>query len=106
MGENGLFATINNTDLKNSKINEDGSFSTTAIDPYHYETWKKQDWIHSGKDYKEKGKILVKNLITATNNRAKEQQDLGQLDPYILSSPIHITKEELEEILRRYGKKY
>ena len=37
------------------------------------------------------------------NNRAYEQQQKGKLENYLLSAPIHYSKEELEEILRKYG---
>ena len=36
------------------------------------------------------------------NNRAYEQQQKGKLENYLLSAPIHYSKEELEEILRKY----
>ena len=37
------------------------------------------------------------------NNRAYEQQQKGKLENYLLSAPIHYSKEELEEILRKFG---
>ncbi len=98
------YATIHNADLKNSKINDDGSFSTILSDAYDFENWEKQDWIHSDKNAKERGKMFIKNLITPINNSAKKQQDMGQLERYLLSTPIKLSKEELEEILRRYNK--
>ena len=36
------------------------------------------------------------------NYSAFEQQEAEQLQRYLLSTPIKLTKEELEEILRKY----
>ncbi len=48
-------------------------------------------------------KNIFKNIYKKINNRAVEQQQAGQLENYLLSAPIHYSKEELEEILRKYG---
>ncbi|MBE7703801.1 MAG: hypothetical protein E7Z89_07115 [Cyanobacteria bacterium SIG28] len=48
-------------------------------------------------------KNIFKNIYKKINNRAVEQQQAGQLENYLLSAPIHYSKEELEEILRKFG---
>lgn len=58
--------------------------------------------MHSDKNANKKIKMLLSNLIVTTNNRAKKQQDAGQLERYLLSTQINLTKEEVEEILRKY----
>ena len=40
-------------------------------------------------------KIFVNNKIINVNNRAKKQQDTGQLERYLLSTQINLTKEEV-----------
>ena len=85
-----LFATIHNTDLKNSKINEDGSFSVLLSDGYDFDKMSgKQNGIYN-------------KLLQTINNDAYEQQELGQLQRYLLSTQINLSKEEIEEILRKY----
>lgn len=81
-----LFATIHNTDLKNSKINDDGSFSTILSNAYDFDKMS------------EKPKNLQNKLLQTINNSAFEQQEAEQLQRYLLSTPIKLTKEELEKI--------
>lgn len=89
-----LFATIHNTDLKNSKINDDGSFSTILSDAYDFDP------------INEPQNGFFNKQLQKVNNDAFEQQELGELQRYLLSTQIKLSKEELEKILRRYRKKY
>ena len=58
-------------------------------------------------EYNKKEVNLLKEPLEALskfiNNNAHEQQQKGKLEDYLLSAPIHYSKEELEEILRKYG---
>ena len=78
-----------------TKINNDGSFDTRMDDGYDFEFQKLAK--------NNNAKNIFKNIYKKINNRAVEQQQAGQLENYLLSAPIHYSKEELEEILRKYG---
>lgn len=47
-------------------------------------------------------KTFLHNRIRPANNRAKEQQDAEQLQRYLLSTQINLSKEEVDKILRKY----
>ena len=92
--EGGLYNVIKKADMKRSKINKDGSFDTSIDDGYDFEYMNENDAIKES--YKKRAGREI-------NNRAYEQQQKGKLENYLLSAPIHYSKEELEEILRKYG---
>lgn len=92
--EGGLHYVINKADMKRSRINKDGSFDTSIDDGYDFEYINENDAIKE--DYDD-------SLGREINNRAYEQQQKGKLENYLLSAPIHYSKEELEEILRKFG---
>ncbi len=89
-----LFGTLHNVDVKNSKINEDGSYSAGMLDGYDYAHWNNRSYKDS-KTMFDPIKIFVNNKIINVNNRAKKQQDTGQLERYLLSTQINLTKEEV-----------
>ena len=92
--EGGLYNSIKKANLNRSKINKDGSFDTRMDDGYDFEYNKKEVNL-----LKEPLEALSKFI----NNNAYEQQQKGKLEDYLLSAPIHYSKEELEEILRKLG---
>lgn len=47
-----------------------------------------------------------KDFSKDINNRAYKQQEVGQLEKFFFTIPQTLTKEELEEILKRYKKKW
>ena len=92
--EGGLYNSIKKANLNRSKINKDGSFDTRMDDGYDFEYMNENDAIKE--DYDD-------SFGREINNRAYEQQQKGKLEDYLLSAPIHYSKEELEEILRKFG---
>ena len=93
-----LYSTINKADLHHSRINSDGSLSTLLNDGYDFEH---MDGGLSIKTIKPEIGFLG-NLMAAINNNAFGQQQANQLKRYLLTQPIWYSKEELEEILRKY----
>ena len=80
--------------MNNAKINPDGSFTVNVDDGYNFEEW----------EYNKKPKCkddIGYDVATIINNTALGQQQKGQLNDYVLSTPVTYTKEEIEEILRR-----
>ena len=98
----GLFATIHKADINRYNINPDGSFTVIPDDKYNFEKWKEKQ---NSQNTKEKIQNFVFNRYVNINNRAQEQQDANQLEPFFTSIPIHYTKDEIEEILKRKYKK-
>lgn len=92
--EGDLYNSIKKANLNRSKINKDGSFDTRMDDGYDFEYMNENDAIKE--DYDD-------SFGREINNRAYEQQQKGKLENYLLSAPIHYSKEELEEILRKFG---
>lgn len=90
--ERSLFTTFHNADLLNSTINEDGSFSVLISDGYDFDPINKST---TG---------IYNSILRGINNNAYEQQELGQLERYLLSTQINLTKEEIDEILKKYNK--
>ena len=97
-----LFATIHNADLY-PKLNNDGSMSLTLSDGYDFDKLMLKHY-RGAKSYGEVPKIWLDNRITNINNRALKQQEAGQIERFLLSTSISLTKEELEEILRKHSK--
>ena len=92
--EGDLYNSIKKANINRSKINKDGSFDTRMDDGYDFEYMNENDAIKD--DYDD-------SFGREINNRAYEQQQKGKLENYLLSAPIHYSKEELEEILRKFG---
>ena len=92
--EGDLYNSIKKANLNRSKINKDGSFDTRMDDGYDFEYMNENDAIKE--DYDD-------SFGREINNRAYEQQQKGKLENYLLSAPMHYSKEELEEILRKFG---
>ena len=97
-----LFATIHNADLY-PKLNDDDSMTLTLSDGYDFDKLMLKHY-RGAKSYGEVPKIWLDNRITNINNRALKQQEAGQIERFLLSTSISLTKEELEEILRKHSK--
>ena len=89
--------TIHRADMKNARINEDGSMTVDMQDWYNFEKWKYRTHNDNEnlRDWYEKASY---NGVAKVNNHAYEQQEAGQLEPYLINVPLHISKEELEEL--------
>ena len=98
----GLFATIHKANVNRYKINDDGSMLLIPEDEYNFEEWDEE---HDDKNIKEKVENAIYNRYVNINNRAHEQQEANQLEPFLTSMPIYYTKEEVEEMLKRKNKK-
>ena len=97
-----LFATIHNADLF-PKLNADGSMTLILSDGYDFEKLMLKHY-RNAKSYEELPKIWLDNRITNINNRALNQQEIEQIERFLLSTSLLLTKEELEEILRKHSK--
>ena len=86
--------------MNNAKVNPDGSFTVNTDDPYNFEEW---DSVPIRKTRKEIPEDLKHNITLYVNNNAHKQQQAGQLEMFLNSIPIHLTKEEIEDILRKYS---
>ena len=84
-----LYTIFNKSDIS-AKANSDGSMSILHPDFYDF------DYIDPEQ---EKG---IKKLVANINNVALRQQEKGQLAKYSLAVPITLSKEEVEEYIRRY----
>lgn len=80
---------FNKSDIS-ARVNPDGSMTILHPDFYDF------DYIDPSK---EKG---IKKAVAAVNNVAFRQQEKGQLSKYSLTVPITLSKEEVEEYMRRY----
>ena len=49
-------------------------------------------------------KGFVNQRLKNANNRAYMQQEMNRIENYLLTTSIFLSKEELERILKRYGK--
>ena len=68
-------------------------------DKYDFDKWNKKNWDDSSSVLKNiAGKVMVD-----INNKAYEQQELNQLEKFLLSQHIIFTQKEIEEILNKYG---
>jgi hypothetical protein len=74
----GLYTTIHNANIRNAKVNPDGSFTAQTDDPYNYEEWRLKHYkdMESIKDI---FSTFKHNMITRINNHAYEQQQNNQL---------------------------
>ena len=108
-----LGLTFHKVDMSNAKVNEDGSFSVSPTDIPDYEylkskEYKAPDVNNKGEKLKPKEKIdalidiFGSNAVTKINNYAFQQQEKEQYLKYLLSTDITYSKEELEEILKRF----
>ena len=96
-----LYATIHRADIK-AKVNKDGSMQIKLNDGFDFEKWKLKHYMDA-ENIKEWPNTLLYNQFTRINNRAFEQQEVKQLERYLLSTTITLDKNELEEILKTYG---
>ena len=87
----GLNLTINKASIDNIKFNEDGSMTYELRDPDDYEYQKKTG------DYND--------IVKYMNNNAYKQQEAGQLENFLFSIKQNLTKEELEQILKKRKRK-
>jgi len=87
----GLHLTINKARIDNIQFNKDGSMSYELRDPDDYE------YQNGTSDYSD--------VIRYINNNAYKQQEAGQLENILFSIPQTLTKEEIEEILKRKKKR-
>ena len=70
-------------------------------DKYDFDKWSKKNWDDNSSVLKNiAGKVMVD-----INNNAYEQQELNQLEKFLLSRHIIFTQKEIEEILNKYGTK-
>ncbi len=107
--DRGLYATIHNANIRNAKVNSDGSFTAQTDDPYNYEKWKLKDYkniseIKNFEDIKSIASTFAHNMITRINNHAFEQQEQNQLEDLYLSMPFNFTEEEIRKLKKKYGK--
>lgn len=82
-----LYRTFHLADIMQANKNSDGSVDIMFNDGADYDKWN------------------TKGLITDLNNNAFEQQENNQYRKYMITAPIHITKEEweaLKKLRRRY----
>ena len=96
-----LYATIHRADIK-AKVDKDGSMQIKLNDGFDFEKWKLKHYMDA-ENIKEWPNTLLYNQFTRINNRAFEQQEVKQLERYLLSTTITLDKNELEEILKTYG---
>lgn len=96
-----LFSTIHRADLHNSKINPDGSLSTLLNDGYDFEKMEYSQ-LNDNKNFRDLTQKMLRNMVVKVNNAAYNQQEANQLKRYLLTQPIWYSKEELEDILRKY----
>ena len=89
----GMYTTIHNANMKNMKVNPDGSISGRLVDPYNFEKWQYDNSFN------------LKNIITHINNAAYKQQKANKLEPYFIDMPISISKDEFNKIKTKYNKK-
>ena len=88
--KSGLFGTIHKSDIDNYRIEKDGSFAGRIRDKYNFEEWNSN-----------KKDNLFKKFITYINNNAHKQQESNKIEQFLISMPIHYTKEEIEKILEK-----
>ena len=93
--------TIHRADVKNARMNEDGSMTVNLQDWYNFEKWKYREINSQGNMPKD----AIYNSVTFANNRAYDQQNAGQLEPYLIDMPVHITREELVELEKKLRRK-
>ena len=70
-------------------------------DWYNFEKWKYREINSQGNMPKD----AIYNSVTFANNRAYDQQNAGQLEPYLIDMPVHITREELVELEKKLRRK-
>ena len=99
----GMFATIHNANMRDMKVNPDGSISGRIDDPYNYEKWKLKHY-KDAEDITDIGKTWAHNMVTRINNRAYEQQQSKQLEDLYLSMPFNLTEDEIKKLKKKYGR--
>ena len=92
-----MYFTIHNADLKNTKLNKDGSMDVKLNDIYDFDKMEKEKLKTNNL------KNFFNNIYVDINNRAYSQQQKGQIEPYSIDMNIKYTPEEIEKILKKYG---
>lgn len=92
-----LYFTIHRADLKNTKLNKDGSMDVKLNDIYDFDKMEKEKLKTNNL------KNFFNNIYVDINNRAYSQQQKGQIEPYSIDMNIKYTPEEIEKILKKYG---
>jgi len=86
----GLYGTLHRADVGNQKVNPDGSLTYELKDKYDFQEWDKN-----------KDDSLFRKIVVELNNNGQKQQEANQIEQYLMSMPINLSKEEIEEIINR-----
>ena len=97
-----LYATIHRAGIQ-AKVKEDGSLIGGLGDGFDFEKWELKHY-KDAKNLKDFFTTPFYNQIIRANNRAHNQQEAGQITNYILSTFLNLSKDEVEEILKKLGK--
>ena len=97
-----LYATIHRAGIQ-AKVKEDGSLLGGLGDGFDFEKWELKHY-KDAKNLKDFFTTPFYNQIIRANNRAHNQQEAGQITNYILSTFLNLSKDEVEEILKKHGK--
>ena len=92
--------TIHKADMKNARVNEDGSMTVDLRDWYDFANMKDKN-IWNKENIKNPINTVIYNKVARANNRAYNQQEKDKLENYLIGMPINVSKEELEEMLKR-----
>lgn len=88
--ETNLFGVLNKVDIRDMKLNKDGSLTFYISDFYDFDyidtTGKKENYGHK--------------IFSEINNKAYYQQKANKLKPYMIYIPVTISKEELKNIIK------
>lgn len=93
--------TVHNANMRNMKVNPDGSLSGRMVDPYDFEKWSE----HKYTDVQTVIPTLKHNITTGINNNAYEQQQAGKLENFYISMPVNYTQKEIENLRSKYSAK-
>lgn len=86
--EDSLYGVIKKADIRDLKVNEDGTISFYIVDMYDFERLAEL----------KKGKLIQK-IFTNANNRAHQQQSVGKLQPYLLYIPVTLSISEIYDMV-------
>ncbi len=99
-----LFGAIHNAELNNVKLNTNGSTSAFVNDLHDYELMKMENPLEK-ENVKDFFKTLLKDAFVPVNNNAYQQQEAKKLKNYLLSDYVYYSKEELDKLRKKLGKK-
>ena len=95
----GMYATIHNANIKNTRVNPDGSITGNLVDPFNFEKWNDKLRMHdSNGNMRNPLKVWGYNKIARINNRAYEQQQANKLEPFYIDMPVIITNPNISKI--------